>query len=165
MEVDVIQVPAGRGTRCLDQSRTHYSKVREETDPTVFLTEEKAEKPRKIKYINVLGPKQTTSSSQNSWISGTSSSGMLTSGQLTNRVVQEFSFLPKKDFARSTARKSTWEGMSCPCPQSHSLGHGLHARPDLLPVLIEGVDLHDGSSHRVHGEILGERERSCSGRS
>lgn len=77
---------------CTAWIKAGHSKVREKTESS---QRKKAEKLRKIKYINVLGPNRTTSSSQTSWISGTNSSRMLTSGQLTNGVVQEFHFLPK----------------------------------------------------------------------
>lgn len=47
--------------------------------------------------------------------------------------------------------------------QPHVLGHGLQPHAHSLPVLIEGVNLHDGSSHWIYGEILGEKEGSWSG--
>lgn len=73
-----------------------HSKVREETETSQYFPQRKnAEKPRKIKYIDTLGPNQTTSSSQTLWINGTSSSRMLTR-QLTNWVVQEFIFFLQK---------------------------------------------------------------------
>lgn len=73
------------------------SKVREETETSQYFSQrKKAEKPRKIKTINALGPNQTTNNSQTLEISGTNSSRMLISGQLTIWVVQEFSFLSKR---------------------------------------------------------------------
>lgn len=52
-----------------------------------------------------------------------------------------------------------------PGAASHVLGHGLHAHADFVLVLVEGVNLHDGGSDWVCGEILEEKERSWSGRS
>ena len=43
-----------------------------------------------------------------------------------------------------------WEGAA------HSLGNGVHAQLHPVPVLVERVDLHDGGSHWVSGEVLGE---------
>lgn len=39
---------------------------------------------------------------------------------------------------------------------AHSLGYGVHAQLHPVPVLVERVYLHDGGSHRVSGEVLGE---------
>lgn len=39
---------------------------------------------------------------------------------------------------------------------AHSLGYGVHAQLHPVPVLVERVDLHDGGSHRVSREVLGE---------
>ena len=39
---------------------------------------------------------------------------------------------------------------------AHSLGDGVHAQLHPVPVFVERVDLHDGGSHWVSGEVLGE---------
>lgn len=38
---------------------------------------------------------------------------------------------------------------------THSLGNGVHAQLHPIPVFVERVDLHDGGSYRVSGEVLG----------
>lgn len=38
---------------------------------------------------------------------------------------------------------------------THSLGNGVHAQLHLVPVFVECVDLHDGGSYWVSGEVLG----------
>lgn len=38
---------------------------------------------------------------------------------------------------------------------THSLGNGVHAQLHPVPVFVERVDLHDGGSHWVGGEVLG----------
>lgn len=63
MEIDIIQVSAERGMHCVGQSRhlghaTPRCKKRL-GDLTVFLTDKRAEKLRKVKYITVSCPSQT----------------------------------------------------------------------------------------------------------
>lgn len=146
MEINVIQVPAGRGKQCLHQSTPRSE--RKQRPHSISPREKKAEKPRKIKYINASD--QTTSSSQTSWISGTNPSRILTSDQLTNWVVQEFSFLPKNEKTLFQKQSKEREGMR----DTHLAMVSTHARTfsrSLLKVWISMTEAATGSTEKYWG--------------
>lgn len=44
---------------------------------------------------------------------------------------------------------------------THSLGDGVHTQLHPVPVFVERVDLHDGGSYWVSGEMLGGVRKAC----